>query len=62
MTSAMLLAIDFGLNVIGLKRIMAITSQQNEKVIGLLERFGFIQIRFLMDNDIEFELPSKTKQ
>ncbi|ESU19009.1 GCN5-related N-acetyltransferase [Flavobacterium cauense R2A-7] len=64
MTSAMLLAIDFGLNDIGLKRIMAITSQQNQKAIRLLERVGFIQIKFLTDNDndIEFELPSKTKQ
>lgn len=60
MTSAMLLAVDFGLNKIGLRRIIAITSQQNDKAIGLLARVGFIQTRFLIDNDIEFEFPSKT--
>lgn len=43
MTSAMSLAIDFGLNNIKLKRIWAITNQQNEKAIKLLERLGFIK-------------------
>lgn len=60
MTSAMLLAVDFGLNKIGLRRIIAITSKQNDKAIGLLARVGFIQTRFLIDTDIEFEFPSKT--
>ncbi|MCK0190440.1 GNAT family N-acetyltransferase [Arenibacter sp. F20364] len=56
MTSAMLLAIDFGINNIGLKRIWAITSQENKKAIQLLERLEFTRIRDLDDNDVEFEL------
>lgn len=56
MTSAMRLAIDFGINNIGLNRIWAITSTQNEKAIKLLERLGFVKIRDLADNEIEFEL------
>jgi len=59
MTSAMLLAIDFGIKNIGLKRIWAVTSQQNEKAIKLLERINFKKIRVLNDNDAEFELVSK---
>lgn len=58
MTSAMRLAIDFGINNIGLNRIWAITSAQNEKAIKLLERLGFVKIRELADNEIEFELNS----
>jgi ribosomal-protein-alanine N-acetyltransferase len=55
MTSVMLLAIDFGIKNIGLKRIWAITSQQNEKAIKLLERVDFKKVRVLDDNDMEFE-------
>ena len=64
MTSAMLLAIDFGIKNIGLNRIWAITSRQNEKAIKLLERLNFIKIRDLDDNEVKFELISqlKTKQ
>jgi [ribosomal protein S5]-alanine N-acetyltransferase len=61
MTSAMLLAIDFGIIKIGLKRIWAITSQQNEKAIKLLERLDFKKIRILDDNEVEFELISTIK-
>lgn len=56
MTSAMLLAIEFGLNTIGLKRIWAITSQHNMEAIKLLERLNFIKIANLDDNEIEYEL------
>jgi len=56
MTSAMLLAIEFGLNAIGLKRIWAATSQQNKEAIKLLERLGFIKIANLDDNEVEYEL------
>lgn len=56
MTSAMLLAIDFGINNIGLNRIWAITNQQNVKAINLLERLGFIKTAVLDDNDVEYEL------
>ncbi len=56
MTSAMLLAIEFGLNEIGLKRIWAITTKQNEKAIKLIEKLNFIKIAELDDNEVEYEL------
>jgi ribosomal-protein-alanine N-acetyltransferase len=56
MTSAMLLAIDFGINTIGLKRVWAITTKQNEKAIKLLEQLNFTKIADLDDNEIEYEL------
>lgn len=56
MTSAMLLAIEFGLNTIGLKRVWAITTLQNEKAIQLLENLNFIKIADLDYNEIEYEL------
>jgi ribosomal-protein-alanine N-acetyltransferase len=55
MTSAMLLAIDFGLNNIGLQRIWAATSEQNKEAIKLLERLNFIRTKTLEDNEIEYE-------
>ena len=55
MTSAMSLAIDFGLNNIKLKRIWAITDRQNEKAIKLLERLDFKNN--ISDNkEVQFEL------
>jgi [ribosomal protein S5]-alanine N-acetyltransferase len=56
MTSAMLLAIEFGRNDIGLKRIWAATSQDNADARKLLERIGFTKIAGLDDNEIEYEL------
>ncbi|MES2138202.1 MAG: GNAT family protein [Bacteroidota bacterium] len=56
MTFAMLLAIKFGLNNIGLKRIWAITTQQNKKAIKLIEKLNFIKIADLDDNEIGYEL------
>lgn len=56
MTSAMLLAIDFGINNIGLKRVWAITTKQNHKAIKLLEQLSFTKIADLDDNEIEYEL------
>ena len=56
MTFAMLLAIEFGLNNIGLKRIWAITTKKNEKAIKLIEKLNFIKIADLEDNEIEYEL------
>jgi ribosomal-protein-alanine N-acetyltransferase len=56
MTSAMLLAIEFGLNHIGLRRIWAITTKQNKKAIKLIEKLNFIKIAELDDNEIEYEL------
>jgi ribosomal-protein-alanine N-acetyltransferase len=59
MTSAMLLAIDFGINSIGLKRVWAITTKQNEKAIKLLEQLNFIKMADLDDNEVEYELKQK---
>ena len=56
MTFAILLAIKFGLNKIGLKRIWAITTKQNEKAIKLIEKLNFIKIADLNDNKVEYEL------
>ncbi|WP_018478659.1 GNAT family N-acetyltransferase [Pontibacter roseus] len=56
MTDAMRLAIDFGLNHIGLKRIWAVTTRKNDKAIQLLERLGFIKIADLPDDEVEYEL------
>lgn len=57
MTSAMLLAIDFGLNNIGLKHIWATTSQHNTAAIKLLERLNFIKVADL-DDLFKYEYPS----
>lgn len=61
MTSAILLAIEFGIKNIGLNRIWAVTSQQNEKAIKLLERNNFIKTRELDEFDVEFEFNSHSK-
>lgn len=55
MTSAMLLAMNFGINTIGLQRVWAITTKQNEKAIKLLEHLNFIKIADLDDNEIEYK-------
>lgn len=59
MTSAMSLAIEFGLNTIGLKRIWAVTSQNNTQAIALLERLDFTKIAELPDGEVEYELNDK---
>ena len=56
MTDAMLLAIDFGLQEIKLKRIWGATSKQNVKAIQLLERLGFKRVADLENDNIKFEL------
>lgn len=56
MTSAMLLAITFGINTIGLKRIWAITTKQNVKAIELIEKLNFIKVTDLDENKVEYEL------
>ncbi len=61
MTSAMHLAIHFGLDHIGLNRIFAITTQQNDKAIQLLERLGFVKTADLADEEIEYELAKSTQ-
>lgn len=56
MTFAMLLAIEFGLINMGLNRIWAVTTSQNEKAIKLLEKLNFIKIADLDDNEVEYDL------
>lgn len=56
MTPALQLAIDFGLNTIGLNRIWAATSQQNERAQQLLERLCFVKVSDLEDGMVEYEL------
>lgn len=56
MTEGMLLAIDFGINYMKLKRIWAATSQQNQPAIKLLERLNFVKVKETDDNEIEYEL------
>lgn len=56
MSAAMLLAIDFGLNKLGLKRIWAITNKENSKAVKLLERLDFVKIAALAGNEVEYEL------
>jgi ribosomal-protein-alanine N-acetyltransferase len=59
---AILLAIEFGLNHIGLKRIWAITTKQNDKAIKLLEKLSFNKIGDLDDNEIAYELSQALKE
>lgn len=61
MSSAMLLAIEFGINTIGLERVWAITSQHNKDAIKLLKRLNFVKIAELEEDEIEFELRTKFK-
>lgn len=56
MTAALLLAIKFGLNTIGLSRIWAITTKQNVKAIKLIEKLKFIKVADLDGNEVEYEL------
>jgi [ribosomal protein S5]-alanine N-acetyltransferase len=56
MTAAMRLAIQFGQQNIGLRRIFAITSPQNEKAIRLLDRLGFAKTVDLDDGKVEYVL------
>ena len=56
MSAAMLLAIDFGLKNIGLKRIWAVTTRQNISAIKLLERLNFRKIADLEDDEVEYQL------
>lgn len=56
MTDAMKLAIDFGFKVIGLQKIIAVTSSHNNKAIQLLERLQFQKTTALTGDDLKFEL------
>ncbi|WP_413998223.1 GNAT family N-acetyltransferase [Flavobacterium sp. W1B] len=55
MTEAMKLATEFGINDIGLTKIIAITTKQNNSATKLLERLNFIKIANLQDDEIEYQ-------
>lgn len=55
MTIAMKLAIEFGLNEIGLKNIIAITTTDNKKAMQLFIRLGFYEVS-TNGNEIKFQL------
>ena len=54
MTMAMKLAIEFGLNEIGLKNIIAVTFRDNIKAIQLLERLNF-EVVNNNENELKFQ-------
>ena len=56
MTSALLLAIAFGKDNIGLKRIWAITTKPNKKAIHLIEKLNFNKVVDFSDDEVEYEL------
>lgn len=55
MTAAMELAIEFGIHIIGLTTIKAITSKQNTPAIKLLERLNFSKTADLAENESEYQ-------
>jgi len=56
MTSAMSLAIAFGFKHMRLKRVAAVTTNQNLKAVKLLERLSFIKVAELEGDLIEYEV------
>lgn len=59
MTTAMKLAAEFGLNNIGLTKVIAITDRQNNSAIKLFNRVGFVKTRDLEENEIEYQFVNK---
>ncbi|ACU08021.1 GCN5-related N-acetyltransferase [Flavobacteriaceae bacterium 3519-10] len=56
MSDAMKLAVDFGLNTIGLKQIWAATDRTNIAAVKLLERVGFRKTAEREDGEVEYFL------
>lgn len=56
MTSAIQCAIDFGIEIMELHKIIAITTRQNLKAISVLQRLQFIQTLELDNSGMFFEL------
>ena len=56
MSAALELAIKFGINHIGLHRIWAVTTKQNERAIKLLSRLHFVIVAESENGKVEFEL------
>jgi ribosomal-protein-alanine N-acetyltransferase len=55
MSNAIKPAVDFGLNTIGLSKIISNTTKQNPSAIKLLEKAGFIKAEELDDNELKYE-------
>lgn len=61
MNAAMLLAIEYGLKTIGLKRIWARTNRQNQKAINLLEKLSFSKVADSEADETEYELRANVR-
>ena len=55
MSAAVKAAAEFGLQKMGLQRVIAITGNQNTKVIQVLERAQFVKTKELEDDYSEYE-------
>lgn len=55
MTAAIERAVKFGLDTIGLNRIIAITTTDNEKAVKLLARLNFKKTTDLEDKEVEYQ-------
>jgi ribosomal-protein-alanine N-acetyltransferase len=56
MINAMKLAIKFGIEIIGLKQVMAVTTAQNERAIKLLSKIGFVRVEDMQNNELKYAL------
>jgi ribosomal-protein-alanine N-acetyltransferase len=56
MTEALKSAISFGVNVIKLDRIIAVTTKQNSRAVKLLERLEFKKSADLQNDEVEYVL------
>lgn len=56
MMAALQLAMSFGINNMALKRIWAITTNDNQKAKMLFDRLGFIEVKESPDGEITYEL------
>lgn len=59
MSSAMKLIIKFGIEVIALKQIIAITTVQNKKAINLLSHLDFVIIENLGNSKLKYKFRDK---
>lgn len=59
MTTAIKLATEFGLDAMGLTKVIAITSLQNAKTIKLLERASFVKTADLPEDEVEYQFIKK---
>lgn len=59
MTTAMKLAAEFGLNHMGLTKVIAITDKNNNSAIKLFNRVGFVKTADLEENEIEYQFVNK---